>query len=365
MSIYWTISNPLRRRVRINLKDIRRICEDICASRAHYINHPAELKALLEKLYAPINENLDNADEINIETIFSKVFSYLKLDEKTIKELVLQKIIDAEFGPQVGHVNHKTRASSTVLELHGEKSIEVEIYDSNHINVVNSVDIYSNIAYIEDPFALDELNNDYSLIGIRQENHRGKLLEMLAQERKSSIVRNVMDEMVISEKLTLIFNMLNEICEGDLARPLDKYVYSSSQYKSPLPLSSISTGLKTFLVLKTLLMNGAIEEGGTIILDEPEIHLHPEWQLIFAELIVLIQKEFGIHILLTTHSPYFLRALQVYSAKHRVSDSCKYYLSGTKEDVAHIIDVTNNIEQIYAKLSRPLQHLEDTRWLHD
>ena len=74
-------------------------------------------------------------------------------------------------------------------------------------------------------------------------------------------------------------------------------------------------------------MNSYIKTRGVIILDEPEIHLHPEWQLLFAELIVLLHKEFGLHILLNTHSPYFLNAIEVYSAKYQVADKCKYYLT--------------------------------------
>ena len=64
-----------------------------------------------------------------------------------------------------------------------------------------------------------------------------------------------------------------------------------------------------------------------IIIDEPEIHLHPEWQLIFAELIVLIQKEFGMHILLNTHSPYFLNAIQVFSKKYG-NDASSGFVNG-------------------------------------
>ena len=116
------------------------------------------------------------------------------------------------------------------------------------------------------------------------------------------------------------------------------------------------------MILKMLLSKGIIEENGTIILDEPEIHLHPEWQLLLAELIVLIHKEFGVHILLNTYSPYFLRAIQVYSAKYEVADQCKYYLSEIKEEQAMVNDVTDHIDAIYEKLSRPLQKLEDLRW---
>ena len=128
-----------------------------------------------------------------------------------------------------------------------------------------------------------------------------------------------------------------------------------------LNVRNLSTGLKTFVILKMLLTSGVIERNGTIILDEPEIHLHPEWQLLFAELIVLIQKEFGIHVLLNTHSPYFLNAIEVYTVKYGIDDKCKYYLASSKDDISSIEDVTDNIEAIYSKLARPLQDLENER----
>ena len=155
-------------------------------------------------------------------------------------------------------------------------------------------------------------------------------------------------------------NGLRRIAE-EICKNRTRYFYTSAKYDAPIALSNISTGFKTFLILKTLLMNGAIEEGGTIILDEPEIHLHPEWQLVFAELIVLIHKEFGIHVLLNTHSPYFLNAIEVYAVKHGIDDKCKYYLASSNAEVSNIEDVTNNIEAIYSKLARPLQDLENER----
>ena len=78
----------------------------------------------------------------------------------------------------------------------------------------------------------------------------------------------------------------------------------------------------------------------------------------FAELIVLIQKEFDMHILINTHSPYFLNAIEVYSKKYEIEDKCKYYLSRLDGEKAVIDDVTDNTELIYEKLARPLQILE-------
>jgi predicted ATPase len=141
--------------------------------------------------------------------------------------------------------------------------------------------------------------------------------------------------------------------------------YRRQNSKSLLDIKNLSTGLKTFVILKTLLSNGALEENGVLILDEPEIHLHPAWQILFAELIVLLQKDFCMHVLLNTHSPYFLHAIEVYAAKYGTADRCKYYLATTDSSHADIADVTSDIEQIYQKLASPLQILEDERYRDD
>ena len=163
------------------------------------------------------------------------------------------------------------------------------------------------------------------------------------------------------------FENLSTVCDGYIIRQKNgRLRYRMKDSGQTLNVKNLSTGLKTFAILKALLINGTLTAGGTIILDEPEIHLHPEWQLVFAELIVLLHKEFGMHILLNTHSPYFLRSIQVYSAKYEISDMCKYYLSETMDDgMAYIQDVTNDIDKIYTKLYRPLQKLEDERGNND
>lgn len=92
-----------------------------------------------------------------------------------------------------------------------------------------------------------------------------------------------------------------------------------------------------------------------MILDEPDIYLHPEWQLLFAELIVLVNKYLNTHFLINTHSPYFLNAIEVYASKYNIVEP-KYYLAKVE---GNVYDVTDNIEEVYAELARPFQILED------
>ena len=114
----------------------------------------------------------------------------------------------------------------------------------------------------------------------------------------------------MNQKLENIFEKLNDVCSGELVfEKTRRYVYRDTGTDQTLNIGNLSTGMKTFVIIKTLLQNGTLEKNGTIILDEPEIHLHPEWQLIFAELIVLIQKELSMHILINTCLLYTSRCV--------------------------------------------------------
>ena len=70
-----------------------------------------------------------------------------------------------------------------------------------------------------------------------------------------------------------------------------------------------------------------------------------------------------MHILLTTHSPYFLRAVEVYSARYRIADRCKYYLADLEGEDAVFRDVTTATDEIYQKLVLPFEELQ--RMIYD
>ena len=170
----------------------------------------------------------------------------------------------------------------------------------------------------------------------------------------------MLEELSAQKKVRKILNAMQGACDGELAAgTYGSYVYQSEELRDSLEMANLSTGMKNFVILKQLLQNGSIDENGIVILDEPEIHLHPEWQLKFAEIIVLLQIEFDIHILLNTHSPYFLNAIEVYTNKHGIRDKCRYYLAEEKGGRVGMEDVTSEIERIYARLARPLQDLEN------
>ena len=286
---------------------------------------------------------------------------FLNIEDSEIQELILKKRLKSEFAMKIGHLNNLDKESTIKLDIKDD-SIEFAVVKNEKIEIFNTIDLNKEIIYIDDPFVLDDLSEFQWHFLSNVYAHRQDLLWKLARDKKADSF-SVVDELVVQKKLEKIFEKLQEVCDGNIMSDERKiFVYKTDKLNGDLDMMNLSTGLKSFAILKKLLKNGNIDENGTIILDEPEIHLHPEWQLKFAEIIVLIQKEFNTNILLNTHSPYFLNAIEVYSQKYELSNKCKFYLADENDGVTFVTDVTADTEKIYAKLAKPLQELENIEY---
>ena len=89
------------------------------------------------------------------------------------------------------------------------------------------------------------------------------------------------------------------------------------------------SGVKQIGIVQLLLLNGKLKKEGYLIIDEPEVNLHPEWQFKFAEILVLLAKELNITIYLNSHSPMFIEAIDAFTEVYDMEDEINYYL--TKE----------------------------------
>jgi predicted ATPase len=98
----------------------------------------------------------------------------------------------------------------------------------------------------------------------------------------------------------------------------------------------------------------AINENKPLLWDEPENHLHPAWQIKFAEMLVLLSKS-GIPIVVSTHSPYFIQSIRYYSQKYQLASYVNYYMNEIGDDgLVTVKEVTNDLGKVFARLSAPL-----------
>lgn len=94
-------------------------------------------------------------------------------------------------------------------------------------------------------------------------------------------------------------------------------------------LTDAATGLKTLVYLQRLIDNGHIGLHSLLMIDEPEAHLHPAWVVEVARVLVMIRKHIGAMVMVATHDPDMVSAIESISKKEGVSAT--FYLA-EKED---------------------------------
>lgn len=96
-------------------------------------------------------------------------------------------------------------------------------------------------------------------------------------------------------------------------------------------LKGAATGIISFAYILRLLENGWINEGTLLIIDEPEAHLHPQWIVDYARVLVLICREIGAKIVVSSHNPDMIAAIQSISRKEGVLEKVHFYLAEETE----------------------------------
>lgn len=296
-------------------------------------------------------------DTEQISKAASGISDMLSIKDADIADMIMQSRFDAEFDGVISNVNAADDKASVALTIK-DRRIFIDI-EKNSVRIKEAVELKKNIVYIDDPYIMDDLTYG-SLIMSRSLSygHRASL------KRKLRVVRDdntVPEQLIIEKKLRDVYICINDVCEGELRFNGRKSVeYVSDHLKKPLKMNNLSTGIKSFVILKTLIENGSIEEDGVVILDEPEVHLHPQWQMKYAEAIVLLQKTFNINFLISTHSTDFLAAIQLYSKKHSVNNNKYYFIEkDTEHEYSEISDVTDNVDLIYKSLGEPMIRMSE------
>lgn len=317
---------------------------------------------LIRKIAESCPENLPEEKKLFVD----KASEILSADEKLIKNRIILSSLKGEFQDQIQN-QLKIDEDSKIELIIKEDPVSVVI-EKETIKETSGVRALSHTpVYIDDlvpsfgnthvmSFSRWFFSNSHNINLVSLINSSFSVNQWKEKSEDSDAVRGIL----LDQKLKPIMVRLDEICHGSL-RQVEKEIkfVDKNMPGVYLDVSNVSSGLKTFLILQELIRSGIICDNGTIIMDEPEIHLHPQWQVVLAEMIVLLQKAMGLHVLITSHSPYFISAIDVFAKKHGVIENNRYYFSSRKGNSVDVKDVTDEICVIYDSLAAPYQTIQD------
>ena len=239
-----------------------------------------------------------------------------------------------------------------------ESSVAIK---DNKLNIVGKPLIFQqeNAVYIE----------TYSVLDFCEETgrrtRRGSYLNRMTLPARE-LLNSLTEEKVLSydeqQKVELNEKIAQDIVEQVTHGYLRKNQNGSLEFldkeaEEKIEFSNMSAGLKIFTILQQLIGNYSLKKGDVLVVDEPEVNLHPTWQVVLAEILVRVYKELGIYILVNSHSPYFIRAIEVKMAKYGCALQGHYYYMEQNDDGFVCKDVSHNTEVIYETLYRPLNEL--------
>lgn len=148
-----------------------------------------------------------------------------------------------------------------------------------------------------------------------------------------------------------------KIVNGNISKGTQGFSFESDNGKT-YDIVNASSGTKSIGLLQYLVTNKVLKKGSVLYWEEPEVHLHPEWQLRMIELFVKLMNA-GVKIVFSTHSPYMCDYLNAISQKKGFDDRVSFNLFEKKDGVVenHILETDEDWNMIQAELLDPLEEI--------
>lgn len=296
----------------------------------------------------------------------------------TLTERTFRTVFDDQIASRIPDVKDKTFIRlAEQRQACGEQDREATFQGDSCISISNASDELRKVLIVDDPNIIESFDyrrSRYYRMSFRRNITQQDYRSYSASYRQELIsaawsalrheaenpAENLSESILATEDMQQIIELLQESFIGQSKLGTHGMVMIREQLSEPINMANASMGSKAMLLLRFLVEHLVVHESDILVLDEPEIHLHPEWQITYAHALVLIAKRMGIRVIVTTHSPFFLKALAGYSGIEDYSDQLRYYTADANEDGSNSFrEVTDSgIGELYASMSRPLREID-------
>ena len=268
---------------------------------------------------------------------------------------ICRALLKSEFGFELD--------KNAIIELsveNGESFNSNLVFRSDDIKGEVSGDVlyginYPKIVYI-DSTSIFEFNKKYSKNDF---HHLNLLYDKLSNfEEVNDVYDDIYNEDIIKFKEKFDY-LINGQFKFDYKNNEFIFVSENKKYS----MNNTSSGLKQLGILQVLLENRELVKDSFLIIDEVELNLHPEWQIKFAEVLILLVKELNISLYINTHSPFLAEAMEVYYDYYSLDEEINFYLTeeiGKNEFKFNYVPIWDAVK-VYDNLGNPFDEIEKIR----
>ena len=225
------------------------------------------------------------------------------------KTLILDKF--KNFSHKSSEIKLNDLNNDTIIKFNSDKKGVSNI-------VFDKPMLLDDVTYIENPFILQFRRMFLNAITLLDESNttRSWVREKVSLHLKDLARKlSVLDPKTIEfseNKLQKLSNNISELIDGSFYYDEEQDDFILNRNGHVFSSMNIASGIKALGLFNSLLKGGFVNERSLLILDEPETNLHPKWQNEYAKLLCNLVKS-NIKIIIATHSPYMISALEHYS----------------------------------------------------
>ena len=239
---------------------------------------------------------------------------------------ILRNILESIFG-SIEQINNSFGYKNDFLDI--------EYIDNTlRINRLELHQVATSTTFVETPLILE-----FEKFLPKEKFKTPYHIDSLLQELNKSDYSFTSDE--TSDFINAFRASSSQIISGNISKGSQGFSFDSKEGKS-YNIINTSSGIKSIGLLQYLVTNKALKKGSVLYWEEPEVHLHPNWQLKMVDLFVELMNA-GVKIVFSTHSPYMADYLNAISQRNGYRDRISFNVLDEKDGVVtnHILDDNN------------------------
>ena len=342
--------------------------------------------SVIKERILELMKNLTNAEGIDqLKQIFTEVkvlyndlcfrYDFKKNIEETINEI--DYLIEVAYNnPEKLYPSFMKRLINEEIGLTGPKGFAslTGLYGDNpfqyDVDLTKDFNFTPNEAFkakghfnIKQVFYIDS----FSLLDLPQREGLQNTLHASALTRSLNVLEDESGDIfdnIYNDKIIKLEKEITDLMGGKFVYEKGKKLFFiKKDTHSSSVMKNTASGVKQLGIIQLLLSNRKLVEDSFLIIDEPEVNLHPRLQVELARILIKLSSVLNITLYINSHSPFFIEAMSVFAEYYDLLDETNFYLTEINSNGDYNFNKVEfeNLHVIYDNLGESYDILDQIR----
>ena len=330
-----------------------------CSNEENVARVVREAKDLVVRFADYIQNNI--GENGRITNRLARMMMYLNIDDNTTFDR--EKFIDDDF--------KRISLLYADYQIKLQKRSKQEMFEFIRQHYDSSIKNPSSIQLTEDRVAILEKLSVGHILGLQRAIYIDTPMALGNDTIDNQLWDNLLDLLKRQDNINLHVSLrkmllrVQRIIHGTVQmaeEDFDSNLHYVREDNLDIPIVEAATGVKSFAYIIRLLENGYLDKNTLLIIDEPEAHLHPQWIVEYARILVLLKKEIGVRILIASHNPDMVAAIQSIGKKEGIGDAITFYQAFSSPEHPFEYEYKNlgiEISEIFKSFNIAISRIQD------